>query len=146
MNTLPSEDAAVVATIDPDSNGVATHTSDYVDMGKFGKLMAIVQLGILGVAATVDAKLVQATDAAGTGKKDITGKALAQLVKATDDDKQGIINLRDEELDVNGGFAFVAIEMAVGAAASQSSAVLLGMQPRYAPASESDLASVAEIV
>lgn len=146
MNKLGSEVAAIVATIDPDSNAAAAHVSDYADMGKFQTLLAVIQLGILGAAATIDAKLVQATDAAGTGKKDITGKAITQLVKATDDDKQALINVRAEDLDIDNDFAFVALELTVGAAASQSSAVLLGMGARYEPASNENLATVAEIV
>ena len=37
------------------------------------------ETGLLGTAATLDAKLRQATDATGTGAKDIAGKAIAQI-------------------------------------------------------------------
>jgi hypothetical protein len=51
------------------------------------RLMAII-LGVLGAAATVDAKLQQATDTSGTGAKDISGKAITQLVKASNDNNE----------------------------------------------------------
>lgn len=146
INELPSEGMALVATIDPAENLVAATVSDYGDIGKFAAMLAVLQLGVIGAAATIDMKLVQATDAAGTGKKDITGKAIMQLVKATDDDKQALINVRAEDLDIDNDFSFVAIELTVGAAVSLSSAVLLGMGARYKPASDENLASVAEIV
>lgn len=145
-NSLPSERIAVVGTIDPDANAAGAVTSDYGDAGKFGSFMAIAQSGILGTAATLDLKLVQATDSSGTGVKDITGKALTQLVKASNDDDQAIINVRAEELDVANGFAFVAMVHTVATATSDSSAILLGLDPRHGPASDFDLASVVEIV
>jgi hypothetical protein len=47
------------------------------------------RLGVLGASATVDAKLQQATDNSGTGVKDVTGKAITQLVKATQRQQPG---------------------------------------------------------
>jgi len=143
---LSSEVAAVIGTVDPDALTTAAHTSDYVAAADFESIMAIVMAGTLGTAATMDAKLVQATDSSGTGSKDITGKAITQLVKATDDDKQAIINCRAEELDLDNSFTHVALTITVGTAASDGGGLLLGLNPRMAPASDNDLASVAEIV
>jgi len=147
MGYIPSEKVAVIATIDPASQGVGASTSDWANAKYFQKVMAILQVGTLGTAATVDFKLQQATDASGTGAKDITGAAITQLTKAgTDDNKQAIINLNPESLDVANGFTFVAMVSTVGAAASLTSAVLHGLEPAYGPASDNDLASVDEIV
>ena len=146
INTLGSERAAVVAVVDPDNNSAAAYTSAYVSMSDFNQVLAIVQTGTLGSSATVDFKLVQATDSSGTSSKDISGKAITQLVKASNDDDQAVINCRSEELDVANGFDYVAMTMTVGTAASDTSAIMLGMTPRYAPASDNDLASVQEIV
>ena len=64
--------------------GLAADVIDQVTIeAKFAEIMALIQTGVLGAAATLDAKLQQATDAAGTGAKDITGKAIVQIVKAT---------------------------------------------------------------
>jgi hypothetical protein len=146
QNQLASEAAALVATVDPDALGVGAISSDWVDMALFDQVLAVVSAGVLGVAATLDGKLEQATDAAGTGTKDITGKAITQLVKASNDGDQALINCRAAELDTDGGFRFLRLTMTVGAAASDGSGHVFGFGPRYAPASNNDLASVVEIV
>ena len=146
INTLGSERAAVAAVIDPDANTAAAYTSAYVSMSTFNQVLAIVPVCTMGSSATVDFKLVQATDSSGTSSKDISGKAITQLVKASNDDDQAVINCRSEELDVANGFDYVAMTMTVGTAASDTSAIMLGMTPRYAPASDNDLASVQEII
>lgn len=145
MNRLPSEKAAIVGAIDPDANTAATYLSDAIDMSKFESIMAVIMAGILGASATIDAKLVQATTSGGT-YKDVTSKAITQLVKATDDDKQAIINCRAEDLDVDNDYRYVKLSMTVGTATSDSGAVVLGFNARTNPASDNDLASVAEIV
>ena len=145
-NPLPSHRVAVLGTVDPDANTAAAVATDWVSMAEFDSVMAIIMAGILGTSATIDAKMEQATDGSGTGKKDITGKAITQLVKATDDDKQAIINVRADELDVDNDFTHVRCEMTVGTATSDSAVILLGLDARHGPANESDLASVAEII
>ena len=146
MNTLPSEVAALVGVIGPVSQGAGAVSTGWVDMALFDQLMAVVNAGVLGAAATLDAKFEQAQDGAGTGVKDVTGKAITQFVKASNDDDQAIINLRAEELDVQGGFSFARATLTVGAAASLVSCIVLGFGASYGPASDNDLASVQEIV
>lgn len=150
MNTkAPYEGIGVVATIDPDAYGASTVVSDYVNVEDWRDgIMAIVTAGTLGTNATIDAKLRQATDASGTGVKDITGKEITQLTQAGTDesDRQAIIFVRPDELDVAGGFTHVALSLTVGTATSDAGAVVLGVGPRHTPAAEYDLASVAEIV
>ena len=147
MTALPSEKMAIVATIDPDAYSASTYTSDYANTEYFHEYLAAIHVGTMATSSTVDAKLIQATSATGAGAKDITGKAITQLTEGgTDSDKQALINLRTDELDVAGGFSFVAIQMTVATAASDSGAVLWGVQPRFGPASDNDLASVDEIV
>jgi hypothetical protein len=102
---------------------------------------------VLGAAATLDAKIQQAQDAAGAGAKDVPAKLITQLTQAgADSNKQAIINLRQGELDANAGYTHARLTLTVGAAASLVSAMLLAMDPRYNPASDSDAASVDEIV
>lgn len=147
QNAIPSERAAVLGVIDPDANAAGALTSDWGDLTLFESAMAIVMAGTLGASATLDAKLQQATDSSGTGAKDITGKSITQLTQAgTDSDKQAIINVRAEELDLDNGFTHVAIVMTTATATSDSGAILLGFNPRSGPASDNDLASVDEIV
>jgi hypothetical protein len=148
INSLGSERAAVIAVIDPDVTAASTVTSAYVGMDLFNQVMAVVMAGTLGSSATLDFKLVQATDSSGTSSKDITGKAITQLTQGGTDnsDDQAIINCRAEELDVDNGFSHVAMTMTVGTATSDAGAILLGMASRFAPASDNDVASVQEIV
>lgn len=147
MLGVPSECAGVVATIDPDAYTAATYTSDWVDMENYEQVLAIVMAGELGSSATLNAKLQQATDGSGTDAKDITGKAITALTQAgSDSNKQALINVRADELDVTNSFTHVALVMTVGTATSDAGAVLLGFQAHYDTANASDLASVDEIV
>jgi len=141
-----SDRAAILATLDPASVAASTVVSAWVPVAKWHAVAAILQTGVLGASATVDAKLRQATDASGTGAKDITGKAITQLVKASHDNKQVVLEAKPEDLDTNGGFTHVALSVTVGTAASLLSAVLMGTNPRYMPASDFDDTDVVQIV
>lgn len=142
-----SEGVAVVATIDPDVYTAAAHTSDWVPVKNFHQFMAVVMAGTLGSSATLDAKIQQATSNAGASAKDITGKAITQLTEAgTDSDKQAIINVLADDVDVANGFNHIAVVMTVGTATSDAGAAIFGLAPRFGPANDYDLASVDEIV
>lgn len=155
MNVLPSERAAVVGTIDPDAYTASDdtpQTSDWVDMSRFETLLAALMTGTVAATVSITAKLEQATSAAGAGAKDITGKSITTLSAAADSDKQVLINLRGEEMDVTNGFRYARLSVTISdsaspdAAAADFGAVLLGFDPRYGPAQDYDLASVDEIV
>lgn len=148
MPKLASESQAIVATIDPDANAAGALTSDWVDMGDWERIQALILTGTLGSSATVDAKLQQATDSSGTGAKDITGKAITQMTQAGTDqsDDQAVINCTSAELDIAGGFNHVALVLTTGTATSDSAGVVLGMGARQGPASDQQLASVGEVI
>lgn len=144
---LASDRAAVVGVIDPDATGASTVTTGWIAARDFHSFLAIVMAGTLGSSATLDAKLEQATSAAGAGAKDITGKAITQLTQAgTDSDKQALINLSPNEMDVTNGFTHFRLSITVGTATSDAGGIVIGLDPRYGPASLADLASVDEIV
>jgi hypothetical protein len=143
MNAKPNTEATLVGIIDPDAYAAGAYSTGWVDMRKFNAIQAVVMAGTLGASATLDAKLEQASDGSGTGVKDITGKAITQLVKASNDDDQAIILLRDDELDVANSFTHARLTMTVGTATSDAGAVVLGHYARYTPAA---LASVVEVV
>lgn len=145
-NSLGSENLAILATLDPVSQAAATVTSGWVDARKFAMISALIATGVLGASATLDAKLQQATDSGGTGSKDVTGKALTQIVKASGDAKQAIINCRPEDLDVDNGFCFVRLSVTVGTAASLIFAAVLGLYPRQGAASDSNQAGVVQLI
>lgn len=146
-NARPSERAAIVGMIDPDVYTAATYVTGWVNAEDFASFLGIVMAGTLGSSATLDAKIEQASDSSGTGAKDLTGSAITQLTQAgTDSDKQALINFRAEDLDINNGFTHVRLSITVGTATSDAGAMLLGFDARQYPASDTDAASVDEIV
>lgn len=145
-NTKGSEQLSILATIDPASQAAGTATSGWVSVANFHAFLAVVQTGVLGASATLDAKLQQAQDNAGTGAKDVSTKAITQIVKATGDNKQALINLKPEDIDNANGFGFVRLSLTVGTAASIVAGQLLGVNPRYAPADAYNQAAVAQIL
>ena len=147
MGSLLSEEVALVATIDPDAYAAGTHGSDWVDMTEFQQVMCTLYVGVMGTTAGVTVQLEQATDSSGTSAKNITGKATTELTKvATEDDKQAIINVKSDELDVANDFTHVRAVMTVATATSDAGLAIYGRRSRHKPASDNDLASVAEIV
>jgi len=145
-NSKASEMLAVLATIDPATQAAGAVSTGWVSVANYLGFLALVQTGVLGTSATVDAKLQQALDISGTGAKDISGKAITQIVKATGDNKQVLVNVKPEELDTVNGFGFVRVTVTVGVAASITSAQLLGVNPRYAPADVGNQAAVVQVI
>ena len=145
-NSKASEMLAILATIDPTSQSAGSATTGWVSVANHHGLLAVVQTGVLGTLATVDAKLQQATDSTGAGAKDVAGRAITQIVKATGDNKQALINLKPEDLDTVNGFGFVRVALTVGVAASITGAQLLGVNPRFAPADAGNQAAVVQVV
>lgn len=148
MNVIrPSDVMAIVGNIDPDAYAASTVTSGWIDASDFRAFAAIVQAGDLGSSATLDAKIQQASDSSGTGAKDISGLAITQLTQAgTDSNKQVVINILQEDLDLANGFTHFRLSMTVAAATSDCGGIVLGIDPRYGPASDNDAATVDEIV
>jgi len=127
-NIKISEGLAVLASIDPASIAASTVTSAWVPVTNFLSLLLVVQTGVLGTAATIDAKIQQATDSSGTGAKDLSpGKSITQIVKATGDNKQALLDFRAQDLDAANAFNHVRISLTVGAATSIVGALLYGL-------------------
>lgn len=151
VNQLPTEQAAVVGVIKPDAHTAATYTSGWIALKDFKRFMAVVMAGDLGSSATLDAKLQSATAAAGTNPADISGAAITQLTQAgTDSNKQAIINLDVDHLagqtTAGSPITHFRLSMTVATATSDAGALILGFDPQYAPASDSDATTVDEIV
>lgn len=132
-NVKPSSRAVVLGVINPQSaTTVKTTGATWIDMSLYESVEFIVLLGALTSSATVDAKIQQATSAAGAGAKDITGKAATQLTQAgTDDNKQVRINVKSENLDVANGFRYIQASITPAVAAALIAGVLLGWDARY---------------
>lgn len=109
--------------------GAATYNSEYINMASASagqnEILAKVHCGVVGTS--VDAKLVQATDASGTGKKDITGKAITQIT-TTDENASIELRLDDNLLDSDNDFVFVGLEITtVGATTAVSGEIYGGV-------------------
>jgi len=117
-----------------DSFAIGTHTSAYVSLANYHRAIFVINVGDIAAGGALDAKLLQATTTAGAGAKDITGKAITQLVQA-DGDGDGIlaIELQTEEMDVTNLFDCVALELTVTSAAVEFSYIVYGIEPRFPP-------------
>lgn len=137
---------AVLAVLNPVSQGAATVTTSWVPVASWDAILAVLQSGALGTNATLDAKIQQAKDSSGTGAKDVTGKAITQWLQATADksNKQALLGVRVGDLDVANNFSHVRLSVTVATAASLMSAVLLGIGNRRAAVAQA--ASVAQVV
>lgn len=112
--------------IDPDAYAASTVTGAWVSMAEFTEAAAIIIVGAMGVSSTLDAKLQQATDATGSGAKDITGKAITQLTEAgADGDEIVTIPLRAGEIDIANAFTHVRVQVTTAVAAVDYGAVLV---------------------
>ena len=145
-NAKGSELLAILATLDPSSQAAGTATTGWISVANHHGLLAIVQTGVMGAGATLDAKVQQAQDASGTAAKDIAGKSITQIVKASGDNKQALINVKPEDLDTVYGFGFVRLSVTVGVAASQTAAQFLGINGRELPANTANQAAVVQVV
>ena len=91
--------------------GVAGQTwqTDWESMAIHQRAVYMLFVGAMAAGATITYRVDQATDAAGANQKAIAGKAITQLTQAGGDATSAvIIEVRSEELDVDGGFTFVS--------------------------------------
>jgi hypothetical protein len=144
----PSDRVSVLGTIPPQS-ATTVQVTGWLDATVFHSLMAVVATGAISATGTVDAKMQQATSAAGAGAKDVTGKAITQLTQAgSGSNKQVLINLHQEDLDINNGYKWVQLSITPATAAALIDGKLLGFDPRNLPASAAlnANASLAQVV
>ena len=146
LNSRFSERNAILATINPASQGVGTANSGWIPVALFHQIVALISIGAFGASATVDAKFQQATNGSGAGAKDITGKALTQLLAAGGNNRQAMIEIRPDDLDTNAGYTHVQFSITVGTAATLIQAFIVGSLPRFQTAADRNAASVAQIV
>lgn len=142
-NDKPTDLVAQLGEIAPISQGVGTVATSWINIAEFHCVLAEIRTGVLGGSATVAAKIQQATSSGGAGAKDVTGKSITAISTSG---QSALINLRTQELDVNGGFTFVQLQITVATAASLVAAAVMGFGPRYQPASLLNDATVVQVV
>lgn len=143
--------SAILDTIDPASKNAGAYSTSWISAAVFEAYQAALSVGVMGALATVDMKLEQATDAAGTGVKDVTSKSITQLTAVASptvdaNNRQATIDCRQEELDIANGFNYVRATVTVGVAATILQLTLRGFAPTYGPANTYADPSVAQQV
>ncbi|MCA9906244.1 MAG: hypothetical protein KC547_20455 [Anaerolineae bacterium] len=147
-DTFLSERLAVIATIDPDVTAAGTVITDEIDMSKYRRVMFIVMAGTLGSSATLDFSVKGgASSNAGSHSTAITGKSITQLTQAGTDesDRQAIVEVSATEVRAQ-SLRYIEGSLVVATASSDAAVIVLGEPAHALPATEIDLASVAEIV
>ncbi|OMS46597.1 hypothetical protein AQ740_18020 [Burkholderia pseudomallei] len=119
--------------MDPANQAAGTVTSAWVPVQNFHTFLALIGTGAMGANGTLDAKIRQAQDASGTGAKDLQGKVITTIQAASGANVQALINFRNGDLDMNNGYAFVQVSLAIGTAASYVAAYLFGVGGRFDP-------------
>ena len=122
--SLPSERMAIAGVISPGSLNVGANNSNWIDLALYTQLLGVIATGTLGAAATQN--------------------TLTQILKASGDNKQALMNF-DSGRSKPFTKRFARLVLTVGGAASSASATILGV-PRHQPATDFDLASVVQIV
>ena len=111
---------------------IGIHQSAWFNMSIHHRAAAVLKVGVIAAAGTVDMILQQAQDAAGTGAAAIAGKAITQLTQAGGDGNDVcMIELRTEELTP--GFDFVRVVMTVAGNTAQADVTTYGIINRFAP-------------
>ncbi len=122
-----SEYAALLATLPPLAGALNRETAR-VDLANYRRAAVIILAG--NIATSIDVHLHQHNAAVGGTSKNITGKIITQL-GAADDNKAVCIELRVEELDVDGDFHWVSALVDQAAGADISAVAILGLDPRF---------------
>jgi hypothetical protein len=139
-----TEQIALVGRVSPQLIDNNTGDTAWVDISKFRRVAFLLLLGATDI--TVDFKLRSATDSSGTSAADISGYAITQF-SATDDNKEAWIEI-DENKMAALGRRYVSARVTVGdgtLGGNVAVAALAGVA-RYEPASDNDLATVAQII
>lgn len=130
---LFSEVVEVLAHIPADSETTVIDSGNVL-VENCHRVVALISVGDMASGATFDVDLEQASSPAAGTRKAITGKSTTQLTQAGGDGNQVLmIELATEELDVNGGFEYVNLELTPGTAAVEFSAFILGYSTRFKP-------------
>ena len=143
MSSLPSERAAVVATVDPIDGNNTTIKTDAVDLSKFREAMFVLLTGVMASSSTIAAiKLQESATTTDGDFSDISGKTIAD--RDNDDDaQQFVINIKSDEL--TSGKRYVRMVATCSAHSILVAMIGLGLVPRFAPGSDDDLSSVIAI-
>ena len=124
--------------IDPVSQAVGTVTSGGVDLSKFKRVLFLLQVGAVGGAGTVDAKLQQSATLA-SGYADIASSNITQVTTANQ-----IVTLEIRSDQLSAGKRYARLSVTVGGNAVLIAALALGGEAVEKPASANDVTAVTQ--
>lgn len=145
-NVLASEVGAVLSTIDPQTVNSTPVVGDYIDMSKYEQVLFIFMLGNMA-SETIDCRVQEATDSSGTGAQAMKSATQLSAHASNNDNKQIVIQVRNEDLDSDDSYRYVAPRMVTGdTSGGPAACVAIGFGARSEPAVDNDLSSVVEVV
>lgn len=151
-----NERCAILATIDPASLTAADYDTDIVDMKYWRRVAIILITGVMGNNGTaqIAVKVNTANSTSSPTPTTVSGKAFAASTftgsgsgTAGGTNHQGIIEVTAEECENaldQGRYLFARLTIAT--ATSIAGVIIIGLDPRYGPASDYDLSDVKEII
>lgn len=154
MAEKASDRIAVVARVSPNALTAAAYTTDVIDMSKWRRVAAVLATGDVGNNGTVAVTAQANTSNSASGGTTISGKAFTSSNftgsgsgTAGGSYHEGVIEVSDEDVrDALDNARYLYFTLTVGTATSDATLIVLGLEPRYAPASDNDLSSVLEII
>lgn len=148
MNSLITEDLAVIGAIDPDAFIAGEQLTAAIDMSKYEQVVAYLMLGDRVEGATVTFVAKSASASAGSYTT-ISGKSATAIADESPltgaSNKQVAINLRGAEVTDNNRYVKFSVTIAGSPSGVEYGVLVLG-RARHRPADDNDLASVKEII
>ena len=142
MNTIAARNLPILGTIDPGTVANTEVFTDVIDMSLFHQVVGIALLGNMA-NETIDFK---AYTCAANGTSKVALKSATQLAgsASANDNTQVVINVAAQ--DLTGGERYICFGLVTGGATGgPAAAVAIGVNARFGPGSDNDLASVQQI-
>lgn len=111
-----------------------------IDMQKYSRVMAVLMSGTLGSSGTLDMSATASATSGGSYEA-LTGKAITQLVKATNDNDVIILEVDAGDL-AKVGKRYLKFNVVAGTANATSALLVLGVPRNY----DADLVEFANVV
>lgn len=143
--SLLTEKFAVVSAIQPQAvtAGATGVLTGAIDCANYTQLLGVLLSGTLGASGTLDFKVVASATSGGTYEL-LTGKAITQLVKASNDNDIAAIEVDAHEV-LTAGKRYIKFNIVAGTANATSAAVVFGA-PRNYLASDVKSADLIQVV
>jgi hypothetical protein len=139
-----SQGLSLGAAVNPVSQGVGTADSGGIDMQQFRRAIFVIEVGAVGGAGTVDAKLQESNASNfGSGVTDVAGNGIvttASITQITAGNKQATIEIRAGQLTKR----YVRCRLTIGGNAVLVSCTPIAGEANHKPGNANDDASVAQ--